>query len=107
MTRKKFKTIRCSSKAFESLDFLAKVLNVKKSAFLDELLDQLVEIFNEYRKGANIMYTLSRNQLIINSYGKSNIISGVAKVQHNATETEEDEAVRAEVEPVFNKGSDE
>ncbi len=103
MGKKEWKAIKCSKKTFESLDFLAKILNMKKSAFIEELFEKLINIFNEYPKSANIMYTVSRNQLIINSYGKSNIISGVAPTDQNSTPEQEDAIIKGTVEPVFNK----
>ena len=72
---KKWKTIRCSQSVFDRLDFISKVLNRKKSAFLDELFIQFFDIFSEF-ESANIMYTSERQKLIINAYGKSNLIVG-------------------------------
>ena len=98
--KKKFRTIRCSQNSFQRLHELSLILNAKKSAFLDELLNQLYLVFSDYAKGnGNIMYTQSRHQLIINSYGKCNsIVGSIPDVDINISDEKADQLVREEIE---------
>lgn len=97
---KKFQTIRCSESTFKTLDELCQILNVKKSNFLDELLNQLYLVFSDYAKGnGNIMYSISRHQLIINSYGKCNsVVGSIPNVDINISDEKADQLVKEEIE---------
>ena len=85
---KKWKTIRCSQSVFDRLDFISKVLNRNKSAFLEELFTELFDLFNEF-ESANIMYTSHSGKLIINAYGKSIVSVGMRPVEPEIAEIEE------------------
>ena len=84
---KKWKTIRCSQIVFDRLDAISKILNRKKSAFLDELFVELWESCNHLQDG-NVMYTGNMGQLILNFYGKSNVIVGQRPVCKELAEKE-------------------
>ena len=72
MLRKRFKSLNVEEKSFDYLSFISDRLNMKKSVVLRLLLDELFDLFSEYRKGScNIFFDSTRGQLILTVTGDS------------------------------------
>lgn len=82
MPKKRFKSIKIEEKSYDYLNFIADRLNQKKSVFLRRLLDELFDLFSEYRKGScNIFFDSTRGQLILTVVGSSYIECGIRQAE--------------------------
>ncbi len=98
MAKKSFKTVNIDELAFDKLSHLCDTLNMTKTGLLELLIENVFEITSNLRKGAGIMFDTNGNQLIVQTYGKPIVVSGMFHMDANASDREIDYEVKKRVE---------
>ncbi len=93
---KRFKQIALEKKHKEQIDFIASRLGQKKSKIMGLLIENLFDVFTEFRKDSCMMfYTTSRGKVIINVVGSSIVETGTR------APSQEEQALEKDAKPLI------
>jgi len=101
----KYKTINMHEKTHSELRFISNCLDRKMTSVLAEMIAEIFDLFQIYKPegSARIFFDSHSGTLVVTTSGKSRYANSVASVQHNATEQEENEAIKSELEEKLSK----